>query len=243
MSWTVHRLAETGSTNDDAACGSAWEAWTALAQRAGRGRIGHKWHSHPGENLILSAVLPLPSDPEEAATLPLAVGLAVADAAARLLGATLPDAPPPLLKWPNDIVAGGRKLAGILCERHGDRAVAGIGMNVLQMDFPPDVARRATSMALLGAGGPVTVEAVLEAVLDSLDRTVRRWLDGGFVAIWPEIARIDALKGCVVEVLRTDGDESPVSGGCEGIAQDGALIVGGVKVWAGEAHISSIARV
>lgn len=253
MIWKVHFLDETGSTNDDAASGGAWEAWTARSQRAGRGRIGHEWHSAPGENLILSAVLPLPADAAHAATLPLAVGLAVARAAQTFLDTwsagdaaprpatqppNLPTTQPPnhpTIKWPNDILAGGRKLAGILCERHGDTAVAGIGLNVRQTQFPPELASRAVSLALCGSSA--SVDDVRNAVLDNLSDVVETWLRGGFQAIWPQIAQIDALKGRYVAVSRTDGDPSPARGVCGGIAPDGSLIVAGERVWAGESHI------
>lgn len=234
MIWKIHFLDETDSTNDDAASGGAWEAWTARSQRAGRGRIGHEWHSRPGENLILSAVLPLPADAAHAATLPLAVGLAIARAAQTFLD-TRRAGDAVSLKWPNDVFAGGRKLAGILCERHGDTAVAGIGLNVRQTQFPPQLASRATSLALCGSSA--SVDDVRDAVLDSLSDVVQTWLEGGFQAIWPHIAQIDALKGRVVEVSRTDGDPSPARGVCGGIAPDGSLIVAGERVWAGEAHV------
>lgn len=227
--WLVHRLDETDSTNDDAADGAPWEAWTARSQRKGRGRIGHKWLSKPGENLMLSAVVPLPGDVSRAATLPLAAGLAVARAVAKLVPAS---APPPQVKWPNDVLAGGRKIAGILCERRGGCAIVGIGLNVLQKSFPPEISARAVSLALCGSSA--SVDDALETVLGELAAAVDRWSAGGFEEIWPEVASLDALKGRFVSVRRDDSDAAPVEGVCGGINKDGSLSVDREAVWAGE---------
>lgn len=240
MNWRLHHRAETESTNADAASGAPGDVFTADWQRAGRGRIGHRWLSPPGANLMMSAVLDLADlAPDAAATLPLAVGLAVADAV-RGLAASRGVAVPVALKWPNDVLADGRKIAGVLCERHGDCAVAGIGLNVLQTEFPDEIAGRATSLALLGAApaGPAPVAAVRDAVLEALADVYAAWRTGGFAAIHPAVAALDALKGRWVSVAATDGAAETTDGLCGGIASDGALLVGGVRVWAGEAHVN-----
>ena len=111
--------------------------YTADAQTAGRGRLDYRWLSAPGANLMLSAVFDVAGlAPEQVATFPLVVGLAAHAAVSRML-ATVPDVPPVRLKWPNDLLVGGRKIAGILCERHADAVIAGVGVNVNETAFPP----------------------------------------------------------------------------------------------------------
>jgi len=169
-------------------------------------------------------------DAQAVSTLPLAAGLAVAEALRRF-------ACPLALKWPNDILASGRKLSGILCERHGDSAIIGIGVNVLQCEFPPEISARATSLKLLGS--TADVPAVRDAVLSSLAETVAEWRDAGFASLWPRVAAMDFLRGRRISVRQLDDDAAPVSGICGGIAEDGSLIVGGRPVWAGEAHVEA----
>ena len=227
--WRITHFAETASTNLLAKEGRPGDVFTADYQSAGRGRLDHRWMSPPGENLMMSAVVNVAGmDPQEAATLPLAVGLALVDALSPFAGSLR-------IKWPNDILAGGRKLAGILCERNGDSAIVGIGANVRQTAFAPEIRERATSLALLGAD--VAVDAVRDTVLASLGRVVDEWRSGGFRSIWPRIAAVDELKGRMVSVRQTDGAAPSVCGVSRGIAPDGSLIVADEAVWAGEAHV------
>jgi len=228
MEWRIHHRRETASTNADALGGAPWDVFTADFQTAGRGRLGHKWLSGPGENLIMSAVIPVGGlAADHAATLPLAVGLAVADGLAPWADVSL--------KWPNDVMSGGGKLAGILCERHGDNVVAGVGVNVGQREFPDEIAGRATSLALLGAR--VRVVEVRDSVLEALAAVCVEWRTGGFAAVWPRIAAVDWLKGRELAVVQADNDAEPVRGKCGGIQPDGSLLVGAASVWAGEAHV------
>ncbi len=232
MDWTIHHKAETVSTNLDARAGAPGDVFTAEYQSAGRGRLDHAWLSPPSENLMMSVVLDVADSAiEEAATLPLVVGLAVIDAVRALAGIEAK------LKWPNDVLVDGKKLAGILCERHGDRVIAGIGVNVRQMVFPPEIVARATSLARLGAAADVT--ATREAVLAALNARMSVWRLGGFRALLPELAAADCLKGRTVSVFQTDTDYAPLTGLCGGIAPDGSLLVGGIPVYAGEAHLAS----
>ena len=144
MTFRIHHRAVTESTNLDAREGVHGDVFTADEQTAGRGRLDHRWLSPPGANLMLSAVLDVADlPPEQIVTLPLAVGLAVHACIARFL----PDRPI-ALKWPNDVYVSGLKIAGILCERHGDSVVAGIGVNVNQTVFAPEIAARATSLVV-----------------------------------------------------------------------------------------------
>ena len=236
MEFRIHHRKVTESTNADARAGRAGDVYTADEQTAGRGRLDHRWLSAPGENLMMSAVFDVDGMPlEVAATFPLMVGLAVRDAVEGLLPS---GAPKVLLKWPNDVLAAGRKLAGILCERRGGLVVAGIGLNVNQTDFAPEIAERATSLAVLrGRRGDVAVDEARDAVLRALAARYSVWREGGFAAMHGEYSAVDALAGRIVEVALNDGDATPARGLCGGVAPDGSLIVGGSPVFAGEAHV------
>ena len=236
--WRIHFRAETVSTNLDARAGRPGDVFAAGYQTAGRGRLDHRWSSPPGTNLLMSAVVGVAGlAPETVATLPLAVGLAVAEA----LSPWAPAADLGL-KWPNDVLANGRKLAGILCERADEAVIAGIGVNVGRQAFAPELAGRATALAALvgpGAAAPA-VEAVRERVLATLAAVLDEWRAGGLAAIYPRLKARDALAGRFVRVRQTDADRSPVGGISGGIRPDGALDVAGAAIWAGEAHVEEV---
>ena len=231
MTFRIHHRAVTRSTNLDAREGVPGDVFTEDEQTAGRGRLDHRWLSAPGANLMLSAVLDVADlPPEQVATLPLAVGLAVHAAIARFLpGGEI------RLKWPNDVLVGGRKIAGILCERNGDGVIAGVGVNVNQTAFAPEIADRATSLAREGAA--TSVAEMRDAVLAELDRVHGTWRTAGFAALQARYAEVDFLKGRNVSVRQTDDDETPLTGLCAGVQVDGTLCVGGRPVYAGEAHV------
>jgi len=234
--WRIQHKAETVSTNLDARAGSHGDVFTADFQTAGRGRLDHKWLSPPGTNLMMSVVLSVADlAPDQVATLPLVVGLVVAKAVSSSL---IPHTSS--LKWPNDVLVGGKKLAGILCERNGDNVIVGIGLNVGQTDFAPEIAARATSLRQLARSCP-TVEAVRNAVLGQLARHYATWKAQGFAAVYPEIRKVDVLKGRTLSVRQTDDDAAPISGVSNGIMPDGSLDVGGTRVYAGEAHVENVA--
>lgn len=244
MNWRIFSCDSTESTNLDARSGRPGDVFTARFQRAGRGRIGHEWLSPPGANLMMSAVIDVAGvAPEQAATMPLVCGYAVLEGlrnyVRRFSGGQAVDWS---LKWPNDVYAGGRKICGILCERHGDMVIAGIGVNVHQREFAPAIADRAVSLALLGLGdgadGEDAVSEVRDAVLAALEDAVAIWRARGFArGVWPLLAGVDYLRGRRLAVLQHDDDRAPVEGVCGGIQSDGSLAVGGECVWAGEAHV------
>lgn len=237
--WRTYWKSATESTNADARDGRPGDVFAADFQTAGRGRLDHRWLAPPGVNLMFSAVLDVAGrEPAEVATLPLAVGLAVAQALASL--PAWQASPPRLsIKWPNDVLADGRKLAGILCERNGDAVIAGVGLNVNQIEFAPELCARAVSLAQL-AGRPFDRAAVLETVLKSLAAVHARWRADGFAALHAELAAMDHLAGREVSILQTDTDAAPVTGLCGGIQSDGSLQVGAVRIYAGEAHVISV---
>jgi len=152
----------------------------AAAQTAGRGRLGRRWESPPGGNLYLSAVIRAPLPLDRLAPLTLAIGVGVVDAV-RAHGAAAH------LKWPNDVLVGGRKLAGILCETAGAGAVvAGIGVNLAGDGdaLSPEVAARATSLAAV-IGHPVDRRRFTDRLLAELEPWIDRFCAGGVAAIAP----------------------------------------------------------
>lgn len=232
MNYQIKRYEKVDSTNRLAAEGKPGDVYVASEQTAGRGRLDHKWQSRPGENLLMSVVFDVANlAPAEVATLPLVAGLAVADALRALSKA----GGHPLtvsLKWPNDVYVGSRKICGILCERHGDIVVVGIGVNVRQREFSEELRAKATSLGVEGID--CSVDEVMDRVLASLSEIYKGWVRGGFAALHVRFSEIDFLKGREVTVMRTDDDVEPVCGICGGIAEDGALFVGGTSVYAGE---------
>lgn len=186
-------------------------------QTAGRGRRGRGWHADPGQALLLSMVYALHGESAPGAA-PLRVGLAVARAVEAASGVQCS------LKWPNDVLAGGRKIAGVLCEA-GTTAgkgwlVAGVGLNVHQrpMDFPAGIRDHATSVA--AAAGFAVDRAQLGGHLVAAMTTIA---DQVGHSLEPEtldqITRRNALAGRRITVNGSDV-------GCvEGIAPGGGLVV------------------
>jgi len=155
--WSVRHVAETGSTNDDLLAAAAEGAPDRSVlytdhQVAGRGRLGRTWVAPPGTNLLVSFLFSdVPADPGE---LTRRVALAASDACRSLVAVEV------ALKWPNDLLVGDRKLAGILAQRGpaGD-VVVGLGLNV---GWAPDDGAR--------LGAEVAPVDVLRRLLDAYDR-------------------------------------------------------------------------
>lgn len=234
MDWKIHRKDTTVSTNIDARPGLHGDVFVADFQTAGRGRLDHRWIAPAGVNLTFSAVMDVSGrPPDEIATMPLVVGLSVAQALMPLLDGSRAALS---VKWPNDVLVDGHKLAGILCESRQDNVIAGIGVNVNQTVFPPELADRATSLALV-THRKVERDDVLKRILHVLSRQYLRWGKEGFAALLPELSGLDHLRGRVVSVLQTDEDPRPVAGLCRGIQPDGTLLVADTRIYAGEAHV------
>jgi BirA family biotin operon repressor/biotin-[acetyl-CoA-carboxylase] ligase len=236
-------LAETTSTNDEAKLGAkAGEphgaTWVAESQTAGRGRQGRAWVSPRGENLLVSVLLRLACAPARLPPLALVAGLAARDAIARAAGADVADAVK--IKWPNDVVVDGKKIAGVLVEAvlQGSRVeavVVGVGVNVHTREFPEDIAARATSLALV-ARGPVDRAEILADLLAGLDRDVELAATRGLGLVHARLSRADALRG---ERVTSEMGE----GTAEGIDLEGHLLVrkpdGILARWgAGEVHLA-----
>jgi BirA family biotin operon repressor/biotin-[acetyl-CoA-carboxylase] ligase len=175
--WRIDVVEATGSTNADllarATAGEDIDGAVLIAesQTAGRGRHGRSWSTPPGSQIALSAGVGVGAVPSEAwGWLPLLTGVAVVDAVAEVAGVTAG------LKWPNDVLVGTGKLAGILAEVAAPQpvVVVGLGLNVTEA---PDPA--ATSLALLGAA--VDRTELTEAVLSHLAARIDRWRAAGGV--------------------------------------------------------------
>jgi BirA family biotin operon repressor/biotin-[acetyl-CoA-carboxylase] ligase len=216
----VH-LPVCGSTNDEAqrlaAEGAAHgTVVTADQQHAGRGRQGRAWHSPAGENLYLSCILRPALAPAAATAITLAAGLGVADAVQRA-GA------PAALKWPNDVLVHGRKLAGILTEmstraERVQHIIVGIGVNLESRSFPPGLGDTATSLALLGV--PVDRQRFVAELLSELETWFDRFFAGGVAALadaW--LARADRSR------VRATSRGRMVEGAIVGLDADGCLLV------------------
>lgn len=206
------------STNDRARAladdgAGAFSTVLADEQTAGRGRSGHRWHSPAGAGLFLSTLLPGTGAPP--AHLPLVVGLA----AARAVEAAVPRVGVGL-KWPNDLFIRGRKVGGILCERHQGAVVTGVGLNVRQRarDFPPELVGTATSLEA-AADGRVSVGSVVTALLRELRALCRRPPPALTEELHEELAVRDVLRDLQVETQMAG------PGIARGIDADGALLL------------------
>ena len=170
----LHHFAQIDSTNTHAMQQGSSGAphgsvYIADAQTAGRGRGAHTWVSPPASGLYVSVLLRPRLGPGDALWCSLAAGLATLTAIQEVTSFT------PDLRWPNDILIGRRKLAGILTEMHAEATrvrhlVIGIGINVHQPHFPPELAPTATSLAIEGAHP--TRGALLLALLKALDHEI-----------------------------------------------------------------------
>ena len=203
--WSAVRVvAETGSTNADALAAARDGAAEGLviaaeAQAAGRGRLGRGWQSLPGGSLTFSVLLRTAAVPAGArGWVPLLTGVAVARAVRRATGVQA------RLKWPNDVLAGAGKLAGILAEQAGDAIVVGVGLNVLGTAAQLPVAT-ATSLELLGAGEADRTELLAE-ILTEIERWYLPWRDtpagdADASGLRQEYLRLSATVGARVRVL------------------------------------------
>jgi BirA family biotin operon repressor/biotin-[acetyl-CoA-carboxylase] ligase len=237
---TLELLDETDSTNDvakrSAKLGAAHgSTWLAEAQGHARGRQGRSWLGVRGESLLVSVLARVACPPGRLPLLSLATGLAVRDAVAK--AAPLAQVG---VKWPNDVVSGSKKLAGILVEAlpaHAGRTpvIIGVGLNVHTRVFPPELGDRASSVALLASSPPERAQ-LLADILANLDRDLELVASRGLGVIHGRLSAFDALRGQRVE---TDDGATGVADGIdlEGRLRvkksDGSLL----RLVAGEVHL------
>ncbi|HVO19115.1 MAG TPA: biotin--[acetyl-CoA-carboxylase] ligase [Anaeromyxobacter sp.] len=222
----IHHFEVIGSTNDrarelaDEGAGHG-EVVVAEAQTGGRGRRGRAWVSPPGCNAYFSAILRPDLPPGRAPELTLVASVAICDA---LRHAGVPAG----IKWPNDLLVEGRKIAGILTEMAAEPerlqwAVVGVGVNVnaALADFPPELREEATSV-LLVRGEPAPRALFVAACLTALEGWLDRHAEEGFEAIRKAWRERSVTLGCQV-VVRTE--EREFEGLAEDIDAGGALLV------------------
>jgi BirA family biotin operon repressor/biotin-[acetyl-CoA-carboxylase] ligase len=211
----------TGSTNADllarAADPSSPEGQVLVAeeQTAGRGRLGRSWSSVPGASLTFSVLLrPAAVPAARRGWLTLLAGVAVASAVRSVAGVNA------MLKWPNDVLAGDRKLAGILAEQSpdGSAVVIGTGLNVAAAPGEIPVSATALAATSLGAeGAAVSREDLLLGILDQLEH----WYAAFRADPDPERSGLlDAYRALCETLGRTVRVELPAGGAVTGVARD-----------------------
>ena len=175
-------------------------------QTAGHGRYNRTWHSEKDAGLYQSVILRLPLAAPTMPVVTLALGLATAQAIQRVSGNACD------LRWPNDVLIGGRKSAGILVQLHGAAIVAGIGINLSERAFPPEIADIATSV------GPVNREDLLIALLEDIDTHCDILVKQGVDAILKMFAQASSFV-----VNRKVIVDEQIIGATAGLTADGFL--------------------
>lgn len=212
----ITTVAETGSTNADllaaASVGAPEGQWLrAERQSGGRGRLGRPWDS-PAGNLYASTIVRLrPADPMPP-TLAFVAAVALEEVATAYAGDSALQ-----LKWPNDLLAGDAKLAGILLERAGDAVVIGFGVNLARSPELPD--RPTTSVAEVSGAAPDPAGFLID-LADAFARWLGRWRSDGFAAVrdrW--LTRAHPIGSALCATAST----GRIEGLFDGLASDGAL--------------------
>ena len=214
-------LPSTSTTARELAAAGAPEGVVVVAegQTQGRGRLGRSWVSPPYRNLYLTIVLRPPLAPSDAPLIALVAGLATAEAVASFGVAAR-------LKWPNDVLVDGRKVAGLLAEMESDgeqlaAVLLGIGINVnlALAEFPEELRAKAGSLAA-ALGRPVARHELADRLLSAFEQRYDQFLRDGFAALCDDWNRLSCLGGQQVEVV--DGTRR-IAGEVLGLAADGTL--------------------
>jgi BirA family biotin operon repressor/biotin-[acetyl-CoA-carboxylase] ligase len=193
----------------------------AEEQTAGRGRLGRSWSSEREAGLYFSLILRPRLAPADAAVITLALGLAVGRAIHCITGE------PCDLRWPNDVLLAGRKCAGILTEMAAapegvQYIIAGVGVNVNQTAFPPELQESATSLRI-ETGCEYSREALLAAILRETDRYMQILIERGPAAIVKLFTRASSYAvGKRVAVLN---GAAAIVGSTAGLAPNGTLLL------------------
>lgn len=203
--------ASCASTQDALREGDLPEGAVAVTehQTAGRGREGRRWEDVAGRALLFSLLL-RPSTGSQAQQLALVAGLAVAETVERTRNLAA-------IKWPNDVLLGGRKVAGILLESSPEIVVCGIGVNVAQTEDELPACTRPPAASLRTATGLVPDRAeLLVSLLATLEHRYDAWCRSGLAPLLDELEARNALRGREVRA----GGEAGTAGR---IAPDGRL--------------------
>jgi BirA family transcriptional regulator, biotin operon repressor / biotin---[acetyl-CoA-carboxylase] ligase len=229
--FTVWHHDKIGSTNDEArrlAIEGAPHGTVVHAdeQTSGRGRLSHTWFSPPG-NLYLSILLRTSQPAARTAELSFVAALSVADA----VEALLPRQTRAMLKWPNDVLVGGAKIAGILLEQVDEATIMGIGLNVLEA--PSNTAYKTTT--IVASGGIASVDGARDILLQRLGQHLAVWQADGFAPIREQWLGRSYPVGAAI---RANSGGHPVGGHFAGLDVDGALLLdtpqGRLRIVAGE---------
>ncbi len=214
MEWRILRLAETGSTNQDAAeAGRRGEAEglviVADRQTGGKGRLGRSWFSPPGGVGLYCTVLLRPELPPDTA------GLLSFCAANAMAGAVREAGFDAGIKWPNDILVEGRKICGILSscsagEGGLEYAVIGSGLNLRAGAYPEELRDRAACLEEFGK--PPEREDILRTYLGRLETEVRELEQNGFGNVRKRYEELCILQGRRVRVSGSTETEGTVTG-------------------------------
>jgi len=239
----IYKVESCFSTNDlarEMAMEGAGEGTVIIAkeQTKGRGTRGRSWHSAKNKGLYTSVIL-RPEEPD-VSLIPLMAGLAVKEAIFRALRLSIG------LRWPNDLIWGGRKLGGILCESGflGSRpnyVILGIGLNLRheREDFPEDIRSMATSLKLI-IKRAMDEEALLRCLWKALNHWYRLFCQGQRMEIVRSFERSSTLsRGKTITVV---GEKGEVTGIYRGIDSLGGLVLeeGGRKTLYFSAEIKAI---
>ena len=210
-------LERTASTMDEARAaalgGRSPVLVVAEAQTAGRGREGRSWYSAPGESLTFTAAIGFAAGTPALASFTLAVGVALH----RLLEKALGAGSALTLKWPNDLLCSGRKIAGVLCEGlkgcadGRDVALVGVGLDVNSASFPPEIAPIATSMRLV-AGREFDRSTVLAGACAAIEGAAGAFAAGGIAPFLTEYRSRCTLWGRRCRVGGVEGTMETVDG-------------------------------
>ncbi|WP_426210011.1 biotin--[acetyl-CoA-carboxylase] ligase [Massilia sp. TWP1-3-3] len=235
----IEVVAETGSTNADLLARSAHQARNTVLiaerQNAGRGRAGRSWLSAEGGSLTFSVAWQFHCPLHALAGLPLAVGVALAETLASLSVNVQ-------LKWPNDLLKDGAKLAGVLIETRSAPdgavwAVIGIGLNLhLPDELEQRIGRPAASAPWLAA---MDRDALMAALLSNLAASLDQFGQLGFAAFSARWNRLHAHQGSMVQIV--DGGVTVAEGIAAGVDDSGALLLdsaaGRIAIVAGDVSL------
>jgi len=232
----LYYVPQTGSTNDDAyllGVEGMPEGTVVLAdsQTSGKGRMARVWHSPAGSNIYTSIVLRPSLQPADAPQISLVAGVAVAE----LLE----------LKWPNDVLVGGRKICGILAQmktvgQDVDFVVVGIGVNVniRPNQFPPDILETAASLSC-DAGREFNRHDLIINLYENFAKWYKKLLQNGFAAIKERWLDLAPMIGQDIQIMFQN---ETIMGKALDLAEDGSLIIltpdnKKLKISAGDATI------
>ena len=188
----------------------------ADGQVAGIGRHGHSWQSEACAGLYVSIVLRLPLAARDLPLVMLALGLATQEAISQITGLA------PDLRWPNDVLIGERKCAGILAQLDGDAVIAGIGINVNHTQFPSEIASLATSLYLAGQRS-VSREELLVALIREVEGCCKILSEEGAPAILRMFTRASSYASG--RRVRVALDKQEIEGTTCGLDAAGFLVV------------------